>query len=55
MAIGSVVSHLVVLVLGILFGAFALRRNPIKGAKTLDELETVYQSTKNKLLAQVRK
>lgn len=55
MSAAPVISHFAVLVLGILFGAFALRRNPVEGAKTLDELETVYQKTKADLLAKLRK
>ena len=41
--------------LGTLFGAFVLRRNPLKGAKTLDDLENAYKKTKADLLAKLRK
>ncbi len=30
-------------------GAFAFRKNPLLGAKTLDELESVYQREKKRL------
>jgi hypothetical protein len=55
MSIFSIISHAVALGLGILLGAFALRRNPIVGAKTLDELEKVYHDTKLKMVSKLRK
>lgn len=51
----STISHITVFVLGVLFGAFALRRNPVKGAKSLDELEQAYKDTKAKILSKLRK
>ncbi len=55
MSYGPLISHVAVFICGILFGAFALRRNPVKGAKTLDELERVYGEAKAKLLSKEHK
>lgn len=49
------VSHLAVFALGALFGAFVLRRNPLKGARTLDELERFYREAKSRLLTKQRR
>lgn len=51
----NALGHAVVFVFGALFGAFALRRNPIKGAKTLAELDKIYADVKAKLASKPRK
>lgn len=51
----SAVSHLTVFVLGAIFGAFVLKRNPLKGARTLDELELFYRDARARLLAKLRR
>lgn len=53
--LGTFLTHAGVFLLGAIFGAFALRRNPIKGAKTLSQLEAAYTSTKNDLIAKANK
>jgi hypothetical protein len=48
-------SRPIIFIVGVLLGAFVLRRNPIAGAKTLDALEKAYIDAKSKLIAKVRK
>lgn len=45
----TVFTHLVVFLLGALAGALLLRNNPLKGAQSLDQLETAYEEAKAKL------
>lgn len=51
----SLFTHTAALVIGVLLGAFALRRNPLKGARSLDELELFYRDAKARLLTKLRR
>lgn len=46
---GSIVSHGIFLVIGAIGGGFIARRNPLKAAKTLEDLEAAYAAAKARL------
>ena len=49
MSLSPLLSHGLALLVGILTGGFILRNNPLKGARTLAELEDLYAKTKARL------